>query len=134
MEKQRRELEEKSLALQAQLLRGSERLDRFREEMHLNKARSPAANACRPRMRCLPSDQPAGRAGGGGPSAQRRSSHGLCTPTPPFAPPQEELEQWAIANRQKEDDNAALEKYKRQDDARVKCGSGRQCLPGNPLF
>ena len=27
---------------------------------------------------------------------------------------QEELEQWALAQRQKEEDNAALEKYKHQ--------------------
>lgn len=33
---------------------------------------------------------------------------------------QEELEQWALAERQKAEDNAALEKYKHQDDARVK--------------
>lgn len=39
MEKQRQQLEERSMTLQAQLLRGSERLDRFREEMNLNKAR-----------------------------------------------------------------------------------------------
>jgi len=29
---------------------------------------------------------------------------------------QEELEQWALAARQKEDDNLNLEKYKRQDE------------------
>ena len=33
---------------------------------------------------------------------------------------QEELEQWAIASRQKEEDNIALEKYKRQDDSRIR--------------
>ena len=33
---------------------------------------------------------------------------------------QEELEQWALASRQKEEDNLALEKYKRADEARVK--------------
>lgn len=33
---------------------------------------------------------------------------------------QEELEQWAEASRQKEEDNLALEKYKRADDARVR--------------
>ena len=33
---------------------------------------------------------------------------------------QEELEQWALAARQKEDDNITLEKYKRADDAKIK--------------
>ena len=33
---------------------------------------------------------------------------------------QEELEQWALAAKQKEDDNLTLEKYKRADDAKVK--------------
>mmetsp|Transcript_5128 Transcript_5128/g.9691 ORF Transcript_5128/g.9691 Transcript_5128/m.9691 type:complete len:950 (+) Transcript_5128:130-2979(+) len=33
---------------------------------------------------------------------------------------QEELEQWALASRQKEEDNLAMEKYKRADEARVK--------------
>ena len=33
---------------------------------------------------------------------------------------QEELEQWALASRQKEEDNLALQKYQRADDARVK--------------
>jgi hypothetical protein len=33
---------------------------------------------------------------------------------------QEELEQWAVASRQKEEDNQAMEKYKRADDARIK--------------
>jgi len=33
---------------------------------------------------------------------------------------QEELEQWAAASRQKEDDNLALQKYQSADDARVK--------------
>jgi hypothetical protein len=32
---------------------------------------------------------------------------------------QEELEQWALAQRQKEEDNAALEKYRHQDAAKV---------------
>ena len=32
---------------------------------------------------------------------------------------QEELEQWALAQRQKEEDNAALEKYKHKDAAKV---------------
>jgi hypothetical protein len=35
---------------------------------------------------------------------------------------QEELEQWALASRQKEEDNLALQKYQRADDARVKVG------------
>jgi len=30
------------------------------------------------------------------------------------------LEQWALAAKQKEDDNLTLEKYKRADDAKVK--------------
>lgn len=33
---------------------------------------------------------------------------------------QEELEQWALAARQKEEDNLTLEKYKRSDDAKIK--------------
>lgn len=33
---------------------------------------------------------------------------------------QEELEQWALAERQKNEDNAALEKYKHQDDSKIK--------------
>ncbi|KAK9820385.1 hypothetical protein WJX72_009778 [[Myrmecia] bisecta] len=33
---------------------------------------------------------------------------------------QEEFEQWALASRQKEEDNLALEKYQRQDEAKVK--------------
>ncbi|KAF8063069.1 CCDC39 [Scenedesmus sp. PABB004] len=33
---------------------------------------------------------------------------------------QEELEQWAVAQRQKEEDNAALEKYRRQDEGKLK--------------
>ena len=33
---------------------------------------------------------------------------------------QEELENWALASRQKEEDNLALQKYRRADDARVK--------------
>ncbi|GLI65004.1 hypothetical protein VaNZ11_008430 [Volvox africanus] len=33
---------------------------------------------------------------------------------------QEELEQWALAERQKAEDNAALEKYRHADDAKVK--------------
>jgi coiled-coil domain-containing protein 39 len=33
---------------------------------------------------------------------------------------QEELEQWALASRQKEDDNLTLEKYKLADDAKIK--------------
>jgi len=33
---------------------------------------------------------------------------------------QDELEQWVVASRQKEDDNAALERYKRSDDAKIK--------------
>eukprot|EP00955_Chlamydomonas_euryale_P027376 288760-Chlamydomonas_euryale.AAC.1 len=33
---------------------------------------------------------------------------------------QEEIEQWALAQRQKEEDNAALEKYHHQDSARVR--------------
>jgi len=33
---------------------------------------------------------------------------------------QEELEQWALASRQKEEDNLAMEKYSRADEARVK--------------
>lgn len=34
--------------------------------------------------------------------------------------PQEELEQWLAAATQKEEDNLALERYRRQDEARVK--------------
>eukprot|EP00879_Flechtneria_rotunda_P003815 GHRR01004055.1.p1 GENE.GHRR01004055.1~~GHRR01004055.1.p1 ORF type:complete len:980 (+),score=386.14 GHRR01004055.1:396-3335(+) len=33
---------------------------------------------------------------------------------------QEELDQWAIAQRQKEEDNQALEKYRRQDEGKMK--------------
>lgn len=33
---------------------------------------------------------------------------------------QEELEQWALAQRQKEEDNEALDKYKHQDEAKMK--------------
>ena len=33
---------------------------------------------------------------------------------------QEELEQWALAARQKEDDNLSLEKYKRGDELKIK--------------
>ena len=33
---------------------------------------------------------------------------------------QEELEQWALASRQKEEDNLALQKYMRADDVRIK--------------
>ena len=33
---------------------------------------------------------------------------------------QEELEQWALAAKQKEEDNLALEKYKRQDEVKIK--------------
>ena len=33
---------------------------------------------------------------------------------------QEVLEQWALAARQKEDDNLNLEKYKRQDELKIK--------------
>ena len=33
---------------------------------------------------------------------------------------QEELEQWALASRQKEDDILTLVKYKRSDDAKIK--------------
>ena len=33
---------------------------------------------------------------------------------------QEEFEQWDAASKQKEDDNLALEKYARQDEARIK--------------
>merc|ERR1719198_2471935 len=33
---------------------------------------------------------------------------------------QEELEQWAIAARQKEEDELTLEKYKRADDSKVR--------------
>jgi chorismate mutase len=32
---------------------------------------------------------------------------------------QEEMEQWALAQRQKEEDNLALDKYKKQDAAKV---------------
>jgi hypothetical protein len=38
----------------------------------------------------------------------------------PFPHPQEELEQWAATARQKEGDALALERYRRQDEARVK--------------
>ena len=33
---------------------------------------------------------------------------------------QEEIEQWALAQRQKEEDNAALEKYRNQDASKIK--------------
>ena len=33
---------------------------------------------------------------------------------------QEELEQWALAARQKEEDYLALEKYRRADDVKIK--------------
>lgn len=33
---------------------------------------------------------------------------------------QEELEQWALAARQKEEDNLTLEKYRRADEAKIK--------------
>lgn len=33
---------------------------------------------------------------------------------------QEELEQWALAAKQKEDDNLALQKYARADDVKIK--------------
>ena len=33
---------------------------------------------------------------------------------------QEELEQWALAQKQKEDDNRALEMYKRKDEQKIK--------------
>lgn len=33
---------------------------------------------------------------------------------------QEELEQWALAAKQKEEDNLALQKYTRADDAKIK--------------
>jgi hypothetical protein len=33
---------------------------------------------------------------------------------------QEELEQWALAAKQKEDDNLALEKYTRADEAKIR--------------
>ena len=33
---------------------------------------------------------------------------------------QEELEQWALAARQKEEDNLTLEKYRRSDEAKIK--------------
>ena len=33
---------------------------------------------------------------------------------------QEELEQWALAARQKEEDNLTLEKYKRADEIKIK--------------
>jgi coiled-coil domain-containing protein 39 len=33
---------------------------------------------------------------------------------------QEELEQWALAARQKEEDNLIMEKYKRADEAKIK--------------
>jgi hypothetical protein len=39
---------------------------------------------------------------------------------PPTCCAQEELEQWLAAARQKEDDSLALERYRRQDEARVK--------------
>lgn len=33
---------------------------------------------------------------------------------------QEELEQWALATRQKEEDNLTLEKYRRADETKIK--------------
>lgn len=39
---------------------------------------------------------------------------------------EEEMEQWALAQRQKEEDNSALEKYKHQDAAKVRPGA-RAC-------
>lgn len=33
---------------------------------------------------------------------------------------QEELEQWSLAAKQKEEDDLALQKYKRQDEIKVK--------------
>jgi coiled-coil domain-containing protein 39 len=33
---------------------------------------------------------------------------------------QEEMEQWAVAARQKEEDNLALQKYARQDESKIK--------------
>lgn len=33
---------------------------------------------------------------------------------------QEELEQWSLAAKQKEEDNLALEKYRRQDEIKIK--------------
>ena len=33
---------------------------------------------------------------------------------------QEELEQWALTQQQKEDDNTALERYTQQDDGKIK--------------
>ena len=33
---------------------------------------------------------------------------------------QEDLEQWALAARQKEEDNITLEKYKRADETKIK--------------
>jgi len=33
---------------------------------------------------------------------------------------QEELEQWAVASRQKEEDNIAMQKYTRADEAKIK--------------
>jgi hypothetical protein len=33
---------------------------------------------------------------------------------------QEELEQWALAARQKEEDNLAIERYARADEAKIK--------------
>lgn len=64
-----RELAEKSVKLQGELLRSSEKMDVYQQEMKKDK---------------------------------------------------EELEQWAIASRQKEDDNLSLEKYKYEDESRIK--------------
>jgi hypothetical protein len=33
---------------------------------------------------------------------------------------QEEMEQWVLAQKQKEEDNLALEKYRRQDESKIK--------------
>lgn len=46
------------------------------------------------------------------------TSRPLCAPALNNA--QEELEQWATAAKQKEDDSLALERYRRQDEAKVK--------------
>ncbi len=41
---------------------------------------------------------------------------------------QEELEQWSVLAKQKEDDSLAMEKYMRQDEARVKELNMQVCL------
>lgn len=38
---------------------------------------------------------------------------------PPFCL-QDELDQWAVASKQKEDDNAVLAKYAKQDNAKIR--------------